>query len=281
MTKSKDSPVERRKTEPPPLSRPGASAAAPVDEYCRWGTFREEADLLFNAKFAIFSNLCFPRSERDRMVKAFDQVGRLHSDSNDVKEFTRKYDFYAVEKAQEQAEAKGWSPLPSARIVKIHKYAADLLEAMGGDIIHAAKMGDWSFVAQYLSRHLSGSRTTKEIAPLIVSEEMVRFLVDVLDGKITRLSNSPPKMKTRMRDRELTWFVCVERENGVGADKSIDNAADKFGVSRRRVQQIVSKEELRAEQSIIAQVRALWDELVALHDELVAKVSANFVSRNQ
>jgi hypothetical protein len=279
MTKSKDSPaLERRKTEPPPLSRPDAgAAAAPVDEYCRWSTFRAEGDLLHEAHFAIWSNLCFPISEKDRMVKAIDQVMGLHRDSNDVKRFTRKYDFYAVKKAQEQAEAKGRSPPPpSERIVKIHKYAADLLEAMEGDIIHAAKMGDWSFVAQFLRE-----RTQKHIGLIGVSAEMGRFLVDVLDGKITRLNNSPPRMKTRMRDRELIWFVCVERENGVGPDKSIDNAADKFGLGRRRIQQIVSQERLRAEQSNIAQVRAIWDELVALHDELVAKASANFVSRNQ
>ena len=210
------------------------------------------------------------------MVKAINQVMELHIDSNDVRGFTHNYDFYAVTGARKQAEAKGWSPLPVERIVKIHKYAVGLLEAMEGDIIHAAKMGDWSFVAQFLRE-----QTRKEIGLISVSAEMGRFLVGVLDGKITRLNNSPPKMKTRIRDRELIWLVCVERENGVGPDKSIDNAADKFGLSRRRTQQIVSQERLRAEQSIIAQVRAIWDELVALHDELVAKASANFVSRNQ
>jgi hypothetical protein len=233
--------------------------AAPdkADVIARWLTYGSEETLLLETATAISDNLLIPDDEKGRLFDAISAIDAVREDtyhrsrlSQIAHEGIRSGAHAALQEATQRAA-------PREIYVKIHQQAVDLLAITRGNIIHAAKMGDWRLVAKYLRE--GGS----------CSKEMANFLADVLDGKIKRLNNNPPQMRTRVRDRGIVWFVLTERERGVKPDASIDNAASKFKLGRRRVQQIF-EEHRSSEAPILDAVRKLQQQVDDLLQELGA-----------
>jgi hypothetical protein len=119
---------------------------------------------------------------------------------------------------------------PRKCFIKVRDLAVQLLDATNGSIFHVAKGGDWRLAAEWI-------RSGRPI-----SKEMRAFLADVLEGK-RRAQNRPPVAETVERNRVIVWFILEERNRGIKPDQSINNAADKFGLGRRRVQQIFREHE--------------------------------------
>jgi len=143
---------------------------------------------------------------------------------------------------------------------KIAACADQLLVAMKeNDVLYVAKQGDWGALAACL----------REYPAILLSEGVLDFIIEVLEGK-RRPPRRPPSAKIAARNREIAWFVLMERERGIGDDASIEDAAKKFNLGKRAIQGIASSEALDSERPIFARVKTLQQDV----DDLIAKLTA-------
>jgi hypothetical protein len=208
-------------------NKPTSLTTATADGFCQWITYGREELLLMEAACAILENLVIPAEEKDQLLDAMGRAdaarehARLRRGPKYVGRFPQGTDLSdLVQRA-----------VPREIYIQIHKQAIELLALTKGDIIHAAKMGDRRGVAKYLREGGHASR------------EILAFLADVLEDETLRSANAPPQMKTRERHREIVWFVLTELANGARPDAAKNNAAEKFKLGKRRVQQIFKDHE--------------------------------------
>jgi hypothetical protein len=84
--------------------------------------------------------------------------------------------------------------------------------------------GDWEPLASYIEK--GGD----------INNDMRKFIVDVLKGKVRRPKGSPPRAKTLLHHAEIAWHVRKWRTQGLGPEAAIEKVMEKFNIDRRTVQ---------------------------------------------
>jgi hypothetical protein len=222
-----------------------------------WLSLKSVDAVLISAFSPIRDNVLLPPQVRENLIDALGRAYEAHEGGLPSGSFNARLAY------RQEAYT-----LCGERANKILADAQELLATMRGDVLNAAKHGDWEPLKAYL-------RTRP-----VLSKELADFLIAILDGRgpkpkrppgaTARPMNRPPSVKKAVRDREIIWFVLIERElNRIDPDKSIDSAAEKYGLGRRRVQQIASSENLDAERPILVRASALDQEIEELIVELM------------
>jgi hypothetical protein len=174
----------------------------------------------------------------------------------------------ALESAGEKARLYGETSEVSAplgeRAIKIAICANELLTAMGGDVLSAARDGDWGPLRADLAQI---AQRAANYGYALLGNEVFDFLLEVFDGK-KRPKRRPTSSRIAVRNRAIIWFVITERERGINNDSSIENAAKKFNLGKRSIYGIASSKALDSERPILTLVRALQQEIDNLIVEL-------------
>jgi hypothetical protein len=202
---------------------------------------------LQRAFFSICENFLLPSQERAQLIDALKRATTMADP------------FYGDKGSGARMEPPGFDSFGEGA-AKIVACADELLVAMKEhDVLYVAKQGDWGALAACL----------REYPAIFLKEGVLDFIIEVLDGK-RRPPRRPPSAKIAARNREIAWFVLMERERGVGDDPSIENAAKKFNLGKRAIQGIASSEALDSQRPILARVKTLQQDI----DELIAKLTA-------
>ena len=98
-------------------------------------------------------------------------------------------------------------------------------EPVEQQIVRAVRYGDWSFLAEYLKLGFE-----------ITDDEMRKFVIAVLEQEIKKPNNRAASFKTRMREMDVGLFVSEQVKHGKKKERAIEDAEEKFDLSRRHIQ---------------------------------------------
>ena len=91
-------------------------------------------------------------------------------------------------------------------------------------VVRAAHYGDWLFLAKYLEWGFE------------ITDEMRKFLIAVLRQEVKRPNSRPASFETRKREMDVALFVSEQVKHGKKKERAIEDAEEKFDLSRRHIQ---------------------------------------------
>jgi hypothetical protein len=100
------------------------------------------------------------------------------------------------------------------------------MNTVGADrmILKRAQHGDWDTLAEHIEK---GGRIT---------DEMRKYIADILRRKIKRSANRPPKKATFLRNMQYAEHAIGLEMAGLGATDAGNKTAEVFGVHERTIQ---------------------------------------------